>query len=135
MPDGVSPRPMFARAVMGPVRRRATSVSVDLPKRRHSLLPPSAGAVEAAFGRPMRSSMSAAKPSCEVCVVVLGTRAEPSIRLCFHNFKAIRSGSILIPFHHILSSARLFDRSMQKSKLLQELRKIGFVLQKKLLFN
>jgi hypothetical protein len=131
MPDRISPRPMFARFGDGS-GASVTSVSFDLPKRRHSLLPPLAGAVEAAFGTPIRS---AAKPSCEVCVVVLGTRAVPSIRPCFHNFKAIRSGSILIPFHHILSSPRLFDRSMQKSKLLQKLRKIGFVLQKKLLFN
>jgi hypothetical protein len=92
-----------------------TSVSFDLPKRGHSLLPSSAGTVG---GGPTRSFISPAKRGCEIPILVLGvlrtsgTMAVPSVRRCFHNFMAIGSGLMLIPFH----SPRLFRSANVKTQ-------------------
>jgi hypothetical protein len=114
MPDRVSPRPIFARFGDGSgASEGITSVSFDLPKRCHSLLPPSAGAVLRAVGRPPRSSISAAKTGCEICIVGFATLGA-SVRPRFHNFMAMGSGLMLIPFHHVLSSLGPFDQPMEK---------------------
>jgi hypothetical protein len=105
MPNGVLPRPTFA-IVSGRsgASKGIASVSFDLPKRRHSVLPPFAA--PAAF-ESARSFRSPAKPGCEIRIAVwepLVRTAVLSVWLCFHNFMAIGSGLILMPFHHNFSS-------------------------------
>jgi hypothetical protein len=104
--------------------------SFDLPKRRHSVLPPLMGAAMVACGTP--SSIPPAKTGCQICMVVLEATPERSHGHSSQFPNASRL--ILIPLHLIFSSPRPFDRSMQKSKPLPELKKIGFVSEK-LLFN